>query len=82
MEQFIADNLFQIIGFVSMLVGIYVTSSKTQAVFNVRMENQEKQIARLEAKQDKSNQVKERVVKLEAEMATVFRKLDEIKEVQ
>lgn len=76
MEQFIQDNLFQIIGFVSMLVGLYVTSDKTQAVFKAELTHVKEDVARLEQKQDKYNNVIQRTYKLEAEVAALKRELE------
>lgn len=86
-EQFISDNMFQIIGFVSMLVGLYVTSDKTQAVVKVELNHVKEdvnhvkeEVARLELKQEESNRVKERVALLEHDQQTLWKRLDELKE--
>ena len=79
MEQFIADNLFSIIGFASMLVGIYVTSDKTQAVFKNELGHIKEDVARLERKQEESNRLKERMVAQEITSDAQWRRIDEIR---
>lgn len=79
MEQFIADNLFSIIGFAAMLVGIYVTSDKTQAVFKNELGHIKEDVARLERKQEESNRLKERMVAQEITSEAQWRRIDEIR---
>lgn len=82
MEQFISDNLFSIIGFVAMLVGLYVTSNTTQEVFKNELGHIKDDVARLERKQEESNRVKERVALLEHDAQTIWKRIDELKENQ
>lgn len=82
MEQFINDNLFSIIGFAAMLVGLYVTSHTTQEVFKNELGHIKDDVTRLERKQEESNRVKERVALLEHDAQTIWKRIDELKEGQ
>lgn len=82
MEQFINDNLFSIIGFAAMLVGLYVTSRTTQEVFKNELGHIKDDVTRLERKQEESNRVKERVALLEHDAQTMWKRIDELKEGQ
>lgn len=79
MEQFISDNLFSIIGFVSMLVGLYITSDKTQAVFKNELGHIKEDVARLERKQEESNRLKERMVVQEFTSEAQWKRIDEMR---
>lgn len=82
MEQFISENLFSIIGFAAMLVGLYVTSNTTQEVFRNELAHIKDDVTRLERKQEESNRVKERVALLEHDAQTMWKRIDEMRDQQ
>lgn len=80
MEQFISTNLFSIIGFAAMLIGLYVTADKTQTVFKNELGHIKNDVARLERKQEESNRLKERMVVQEVNSEAQWRRIDEIRQ--
>lgn len=65
--------IVSVISLVGTLMGSYFANSKTTALLSYRMEQLEKKV-------EKHNSMIERTYKLESDMKTAFKRIDEIRE--
>lgn len=66
------------------LVGVFASNGKTQAILEERLDNYKRHtdetLKRLEQKQDRHNQVIERVYKVESDLKTAYQRIDDLRE--
>lgn len=69
-----------IIGVIPALITAVVSIALNNRVLNVKLENIQQRLERIEKKQDETNHVKERVAMLERDDKTTFNRIDELRD--
>lgn len=69
-----------IIGAIPALITAVVSIALNNRVLNVKLENIQQRLERIEKKQDETNHVKERVAMLERDDKTTFMRIDELRD--
>lgn len=69
-----------IIGVIPALITAVVSIALNNRVLNVKLENIQQRLERMEKKQDETNHVKERVAMLERDDKTTFNRIDELRD--
>ncbi len=69
-----------IIGVIPALITAVVSIALNNRVLNVKLENIQQRLERIEKKQDETNHVKERVAMLERDDKTTFMRIDELRD--
>lgn len=69
-----------IIGAIPALITAVVSIALNNRVLNVKLENIQQRLERMEKKQDETNHVKERVAMLERDDKTTFMRIDELRD--
>lgn len=69
-----------IIGAMPALITAAVSIALNNRVLNVKLENIQQRLERMEKKQDETNHVKERVAMLERDDKTTFNRIDELRD--
>lgn len=72
--------LIAIIGAIPALVTAVASIALNNRVLNVKLENIQARLDRIEKKQDEANHVRERVAILERDNKTAFNRIDELRE--
>lgn len=72
--------MITIIGALPALITAVVSIALNNRVLNVKLENIQARLDRIEKKQDESNHVRERVAILERDNKTAFNRIDELRE--
>ena len=69
-----------IIGVIPALITAVVSIALNNRVLNVKLENIQQRLERIDKKQDETNHVKERVAMLERDDKTTFMRIDELRD--
>ena len=71
--------IIAIIGAIPALITAVVSVALNNRVVNVKLENIEQRLDRIEQKQDEANHVRERIAVLERDNKTAFNRIDEVR---